>query len=106
MKKSGAISCKQCNALFVPASNKSWTENGFCSASCAKQQGETVSNEELFVQRSQSKVSNIEVTCSSSHAFEVMASFPVAFDRVRPVVRNAKFLRRWTKAERPNTKHS
>ena len=74
-KSSGAVTCSECDALFVPSADKSWTERGFCSASCAKQQGEAVSSEELFVQRGKSKVSNIEVTCPGNHTFEVMASF-------------------------------
>lgn len=85
----GAQPCQTCRTLYVPVAGKPWTEQGFCSKSCAVQGGVEISalNLESSSESSGEPAQNesqtsgsqpsftTTVKCPNGHEFEVMVSF-------------------------------
>ena len=65
--------CLVCDALYVPAENKSWTGQGYCSKSCAMEDDAAPVFEALTEKHL--RVPMIAVVCPNGHEFEVFASF-------------------------------
>ncbi|MBI1246823.1 hypothetical protein GC197_03135 [bacterium] len=75
LRDRGAQPCRKCDVLYVPTSEKPWTETGYCSKSCAAQDG--VESAPVFQasEADESKPSMITVACPKGHEFSVLASF-------------------------------
>ena len=71
----GARACRICNGVCVPAEDKPWTQEGYCSRSCAARDG--FEESPLFEPSTDNRhaAPTITVVCPNGHAFEVLASF-------------------------------
>ncbi len=74
----GAQSCRICDALYVPAEQKPWTQQGYCSKSCAAHSGPTetpIFEESTDDTPTHRVASTVKVICTNGHEFQVLASF-------------------------------
>lgn len=75
LRARGAKSCRNCGILYVPLSEKPWTHGGYCTKSCAAEDGVSPSPSLQGPQEKLTRVPMIPVVCSNGHEFEVLASF-------------------------------
>lgn len=74
----GAITCKACDALFVPAAGKPWNEQGYCSKACAAEEGLVVFDQRISTAENESVDRGrltLHIVCPTGHDFDVLASF-------------------------------
>lgn len=74
LRERGAIVCKACGALFVPAESKTWNEHGYCSKACAAEDDLVAFQPAGETKVVQQRVT-VRVTCPAGHEFEQLASF-------------------------------
>lgn len=78
----GAETCMACGLLFVPAPDKPWTGQGYCSKACAAASDVVCFNQDspaIENERVASRRLTVYVTCPAGHAFEVLATFSGCF---------------------------
>jgi len=76
LEERGAVVCPACQVLFVPAVNKPWNQQGYCSKACAAGDAVVCFNPTTDEKQSvgQGRLT-VQVTCACGHESEHLASF-------------------------------
>jgi len=73
--KRGALTCKRCEAKFIPSEEKQWTKEGFCSKICGIESGVDGHGNENKPPEFVSKSQTVHAECPAGHRFFPLASF-------------------------------
>jgi len=71
----GGRTCEECGQLFVPSENKSWTQQGYCSKSCAARAGAELEAAEPDSVSKFPKVKQATAVCENGHEFSVPVTY-------------------------------
>jgi hypothetical protein len=79
LEERGAIVCPACEVLFVPAANKPWNQQGYCSKACAADHATVCFTPVADEQSADRHRVTVLVVCPSGHESEHLASFSGCF---------------------------
>jgi hypothetical protein len=75
MIERGGRTCEVCEQLFVPSEDKSWTQKGFCSKSCAAKAGADLEEAGSDSISSFPTVKQATAVCENGHEFSVPVTY-------------------------------
>lgn len=75
MHQQGAKNCRDCGAIYLPASDAPWTLHGYCSKLCLVRRDSQSALVQAKAYTEETSTKNVFVTCAQGHEFAVAKSF-------------------------------